>query len=45
MSYANIKLFQPVKTEDYLEAAIKTAEYIQKNEIKAARGKYWTLSG
>lgn len=44
MSSVKINLFKPIKTEEYLSAAIKTAEFISKNEIVTADGKYWKIS-
>lgn len=44
MSSVKINIFKPVGTAEYLEAAIKVAEYIQKHEVVTPEGKYWEIS-
>lgn len=44
MSNAKIELFKPVGTKDYLDAAVKAAEYIKQYEINVPEGKYWAIS-
>ena len=43
MSNVKIELFKPVKTEEYLQAATRVADFIRNNEIVTPEGKYWKL--
>ena len=43
MSNVKIDLFKPVKTSEYLQAAIGVADFIRSNEIVTPEGKYWKL--
>ena len=45
MSDRKIDIFKQTAAEDYLEAAIQTANYIKKFEINTKEGKYWAISG
>lgn len=44
MKTIEFDLYKGYKEEDYLNAAIKTAEWISKHEVKAKAGKYWKVS-
>lgn len=44
MSNIKIDLFKPIDTKEYLQAAIKTAEFIRRHEIVTEDGKYWAIS-
>lgn len=43
MSIKKIDIFKPIDTKAYLDAAIKVAEYIKKNEIVTEQGTYWKI--
>ena len=43
MSNVKIELFKPVRTGEYLQAAIRVADFIRKNEVITPEGKYWKL--
>ncbi len=45
MAYWKINVFQQTDTEEYLRAAIETAEWIKKQEITDEKGKRWKISG